>query len=347
MPEYYADWWYEDMPPAAKKAAEVMGYTKETWDKDEKIPYDDKAIHECGVPEKKAALYLGMNPIAKKCDIWWSELSEESQKMALALGWTKEKWDDDWELHHLEIEHKYWAELTDDEKEAAAFFGYMQSTWDQTDEIPTAFDGPAAKKPTVEEEKKEDDDEPEKVDDEAVDASDDDTADEEEEVAAPAKTSTKKTTKKKKAFKMSKAYGGGGGAPFDHRNHRSVQKITIVDDVPIMPHVVAKLEIVYSGGQQCNSGSNHPGRKHTLEMAAGEYVNCVKVRSNKIVQSLEFLTNKGNSLKGGGKGWMLPGKDKAGELITVKAPIGYQLCGLKGKAGSYIDAIAFRWGPVK
>jgi len=76
----------------------------------------------------------------------------------------------------------------------------------------------------------------------------------------------------------------------------------------------------------------------------------VTVRSNIFVQSLAFTTNKGRTLGPiGGKGWnKLVGKskDEEGKEIKVAAPIHYQLCGMSGRVGLWIDSIAFRWGPV-
>jgi phosphoribosylformimino-5-aminoimidazole carboxamide ribonucleotide (ProFAR) isomerase len=53
-----------------------------------------------------------------------------TKKAALALDWTEDKWDDDWELWDLEVEHKYWKEMTEEEKAGAMHFGYTQHTWD-------------------------------------------------------------------------------------------------------------------------------------------------------------------------------------------------------------------------
>lgn len=55
-----------------------------------------------------------------------------TKKAALALDWTEHKWDDDWELWDLEVDHKYWKEMTEEEKAGAMHFGYTQHTWDGT-----------------------------------------------------------------------------------------------------------------------------------------------------------------------------------------------------------------------
>ena len=96
--EYYADKWWKDMPPKAHKAALALGYTAESWDADARIPYDDKTFFECTPEEKHAAMFLGMSPIDSKCQIWWSELDKPTKDAAQVLGWTQQKWDDDWEV---------------------------------------------------------------------------------------------------------------------------------------------------------------------------------------------------------------------------------------------------------
>lgn len=124
MPEYYADWWWEELPPRAQTAAKAMGYTASTWDEDEDIAYDSKSFAELTVQEKHAAMFLGLNPIEERLDIWWDEVDSDTQKYAIALGWDKSKWDDEWEIQDLPCEHLYWKELTEEQKTAARYFGY-------------------------------------------------------------------------------------------------------------------------------------------------------------------------------------------------------------------------------
>jgi hypothetical protein len=134
MPEHYGDMWWEDMSEKAHQAAQVMGYTHETWDEDATIPYDDKTFAQTTVEERCAAMFLGLNPIDSKLDIWWKEVDPETQRYCNDIGWDHEKWDDDWELHDLPVEHKYWDELNEKERNAAIYFGYNKCTWDETDE---------------------------------------------------------------------------------------------------------------------------------------------------------------------------------------------------------------------
>jgi hypothetical protein len=135
----YADKYWADMPEAAHKAAAVLGYDQAKWDSDTAVPYDTKTFFECSAAEKQAAMFVNLNPIAKKLNVWWSDLDATTKEQATALGWTEEKWNDDWEIEHLEVEHLYWDSLSAAQKTAANHFGYTQSTWDESfvDFVPT------------------------------------------------------------------------------------------------------------------------------------------------------------------------------------------------------------------
>lgn len=130
--EYYADMWWDAMPEKAHKAATTLGYKKETWDADTKIPYDDKTFFQCTDVEKQAAMFVGLSPIAKKLNVWWGDLDQATKDHAIALGWTMELWDDDWEIEHLPIDKLYWADLDKKQQKAANHFGYTKATWDET-----------------------------------------------------------------------------------------------------------------------------------------------------------------------------------------------------------------------
>ena len=135
MPEHYNEWWWEDLPEKAKKAAKVLGYDKDSWDEDKPVPYDSKAFVDCTKEELRAATFLHMKPIDKKLDpLWWSETDEETKKQAGILGWDQHKWDDDWKIHDLPCEHWYWKDMTNEQKAAAQYFGYSKATWDETGE---------------------------------------------------------------------------------------------------------------------------------------------------------------------------------------------------------------------
>jgi hypothetical protein len=132
MPEKFADYWWEEMPPKAIKAAKALGYDQEKWDNDYEVPYDGKTFQQATAGEKHAAMFLGMSPIHKKLNVWWDDLDKKTKDAAEVLGWTKEKWDDDWDVTDLPCEEWSWDDMTKKQKDAANHFGYSKATWDET-----------------------------------------------------------------------------------------------------------------------------------------------------------------------------------------------------------------------
>lgn len=133
--ECYSEMWWEDMSEKAHQAAIKLGYSAATWDDDASIPYDNKKFPETSIEERCAAMFLGLDPIEKKLDIWWEDTDSETQKYAKDIGWTQEKWDDDWMIRDLPVEEKYWDNLDEKERNAAIYFGYIKCTWDETDNV--------------------------------------------------------------------------------------------------------------------------------------------------------------------------------------------------------------------
>jgi hypothetical protein len=185
--------------------------------------------------------------------------------------------------------------------------------------------------------------EPEEEKKEGEESSEEEESEEEEEAAdeaaaAAKKEEKKKKKKKKKRFAASKFYGGESGSAFDDHNHRQIKKIVVRGGM-----VIDAIEITYEMDITTKHGGDG-GKEHSLELAKGEYVNEIVVRHANLVQALTFKTNKGNEVSCGGKG--RPIIDKKGEETTVKAPMGMKLCGIMGRDGKLVDAVAFRWGQV-
>ena len=154
-----------------------------------------------------------------------------------------------------------------------------------------------------------------------------------EEAAAPAQSSAAP----KLSFSCSKYFGGEGGAAFDDRNHKAVKKISVFGGA-----LVDAIQLTYENGPGTKHGGGG-GKEHSLELGSDEYITSVIVRHSNLVQCLTFVTNRGNKVEAGGKG--RPLLDKKGEETEVKAPNGMKLCGITGRAGAFLDSIAFRWGP--
>lgn len=124
---------WADLPPQALKAARILGYTQDIWDEEKNLPYYNKTMATASIQEKQAAMYLGMDPLWEKCDLDWKDIDSMTKDYATTLGWDETKWDEDWDIVDLEIEHKFWKDLTHKERQAAEYFGYIQCTWDEVE----------------------------------------------------------------------------------------------------------------------------------------------------------------------------------------------------------------------
>jgi len=58
----------------------------------------------------------------------WSQLTQQEQDAAIALGWTQQSWTDT--TSRPESDDKTWAELTQEEKDGAVTLGWNVSSWD-------------------------------------------------------------------------------------------------------------------------------------------------------------------------------------------------------------------------
>jgi len=318
---HYCDWWWEDLPESARKAATVLGYSQETWDADEDVPYDHQSFAECTRNEKAAALFLGMPPLEDKLDVWWSEVDPETQKHAEALTYTQQFWDEDYYLEDLPCDAWYWKDMNEEQKAAARHFGYTPSTWDETGEdVFETADGADVEVPAGKKDEKK------------------------EEGGKKTGGGRKKQDKKKKdqgKYKVSRFLGGESGALFDHRNHRFIESIEVFTGGKI----IDGLKVTYCNHAIHNAGTcSGKSEKFTLEK--GEYIEKVEVRSDQVVQELTFHTNKGKQHGPfGGHGRML--KDKKGGVHNLHAPRRDMcLCGFLGRQSKLIDALALRWGPT-
>jgi len=314
----YSDYWWEDLPEKARRAAIVLGYSKETWDDDATIPYDSKTFAECSYSEKNAAMYLHMSPIEKKLDIWWDDADDETKRLAQVLGWDKHKWDDDWAIEQLPCEHWWWRDMTEEQQKAARHFGYGRGTWDYVEDEEEDFE------PTNTTSKPPASANPAKI----------------HPMTQAAHGNAAGEGSTAKPFQLSASYGGDGGDEFDHMNQRAINEIIIYAD----RHHVNGIKMVYNAHTKMTGSED--GSAHEFQLHAGELITKVKVRSNRFVQCLTFTTNKGRDFGPcGGKGWLIGNRDKPGTEAVAVAPSGYQLCGIKGRAGNCIDQITFRWGP--
>lgn len=103
------------------------------------------------------------------------------------------------------------------------------------------------------------------------------------------------------------------------------------------------------GGKLISSGLEKGDKVEQISLSDKEYITEIKVRHNKLIQSLTLFTNNGRKLGPvGGKGWpkIQMRQDHEGTEETVTAPNGHKLCGFSGGAGHFIDSIVFHWIPI-
>jgi hypothetical protein len=141
-------------------------------------------------------------------------------------------------------------------------------------------------------------------------------------------------------------FGGSGGKAFDFRDmpnkpHR-ISGITINAGNIVDGITITRTHDVRSVGGVSESAK-------TLYLEEDEFIEEVHVRCNKaIVQCLTFKTNFGRQLGpcGGNGGLFLMG-GIGGRDVVLKPPADQKLVGIQGRAGRYLDSIAFYWGPVQ
>jgi hypothetical protein len=102
------------------------------WDAAEKVSYHSKDFADLSADEKRAAVYLGRNPLDFKLkSVKWSAVNDTVKKYATIMGWTEETWNRNFPLHDVAVDQLWWNEMSDEEKEAAEYFGYNENLWNE------------------------------------------------------------------------------------------------------------------------------------------------------------------------------------------------------------------------
>lgn len=120
---------WKKLPPKARKAAQDLGYTKETWDNSETVDVSWKSWWDLTAPEKAALEVLGWEETAWEYQYQWTEwkdLPELQKKAAKIAGYDKDSWEEGW-VEGLDV---WWEELGKKEKEAVCVLGWTQQKWD-------------------------------------------------------------------------------------------------------------------------------------------------------------------------------------------------------------------------
>ncbi|KAG7338013.1 Jacalin-like lectin domain containing protein [Nitzschia inconspicua] len=329
----YADkWFWEELPVSARKAASILGYDENSWDAAEPVAYHGKPFQDLTDDEKRAATYLGRNPLEFKLkNVQWNTITEEMKKYASALGWTEETWNRNFPIRDLDVDKLYWKELSQEQKEAASYFGYNQNLWDETNEK-ELFDGASVAATPVSKPDKPSSTKPSSKPSTSSDPSSKPSSGEEKKDDEDKDGDKKKINRPK--FSQTPAYGAGGGDNFDDGNNMHIDEITIAADANMVHGIATKYR-----GKECKNGSIGRDNTKTFKLGPGEFITSAKVSLNSkgVVTSLTLFTNKGAKLG--------PCGDDKGAQKMVKAPEGTVLCGFHGTAKRHINSIGFKWGP--
>jgi len=327
---YWGDgWWWEELPENAKQAAKVLAYNQSIWDDDEYSSYHDKPFEKLSLDEKRAALFIGLAPLDDKFkEAYWEDINEETKKHAKALGFDQHKWDDDWRLQDLEVEHLYWKDLTEEQQDAAEFFGYTEGLWNEDGQEQETFSTAKPDKDTEEEA-------PAGYD--SDEDGGDDKEDQKEDEPAATKPPKKKMNKPRKKLMTTRLFGGDGKS-FDQGAHRHIDQLTVF----AKGNTVYGIKANYKFQKPMQAGTSE-GDDTTAKFGQDEFIVAVKVRATNHVHSVTFVSNRGTVLGpcGGDKG----------DEHEIKAPSGMVLVGLVGATGkplvgrTRLNSIGFKWGP--
>ena len=142
-------------------------------------------------------------------------------------------------------------------------------------------------------------------------------------------------------FRSTPCFGGEGGTPFDDDClNEGIAGIAIRAGA-----VVDGVTMFYRGGKITSYGGKG-GNEESIFLCQDEYVTEIDVRFGRFVQCLTLKTNKGRPLGPcGGKGGLLDGTSC--NNVTIKAPQGHVLVGIKGREGRYLDSIGFHFRLVE
>eukprot|EP01084_Bolivina_argentea_P100486 180405_1 len=138
----------------------------------------------------------------------------------------------------------------------------------------------------------------------------------------------------------SRAYGGGGGKVFDaipgiDGKDRKIDAIRVISS-----SLIESIQFRVNGTWQNGHGGLSGRNIHLLELAKGEYIISVSVRSGNSIDKLTFETNYGHSIICGGNG---------GKVYEEPQPKNDKmLLNIRGRVGGHMDQIQFLWSdPIK
>ena len=121
---------WNELPMNARRAAEDLGFDKESWNEKAAVDSDYKHWWDLNETELQAVQVLGWDE-----DAWehlyehtsWANLPELQKRAATSAGFDEDKWDGDYWPENL---NKKWDELADADKQAMSVLGWHKGKWD-------------------------------------------------------------------------------------------------------------------------------------------------------------------------------------------------------------------------
>jgi len=140
----YDDMSFDRLPPEAQDAAECLGWTRSSWNANDRIPTEEKKWNELTDNEKSACQSLGWSqklwdddngdgsvsvstaPSRTYGGVVFDDLPQFVKQAAETLGYTSEKWNND---GSIPAEEKDWDQLSSSEQLAANVLGFSEQSW--------------------------------------------------------------------------------------------------------------------------------------------------------------------------------------------------------------------------
>mmetsp|Transcript_4562 Transcript_4562/g.11755 ORF Transcript_4562/g.11755 Transcript_4562/m.11755 type:complete len:182 (+) Transcript_4562:84-629(+) len=122
---------WKKLPPKARKAAEKLGYSEESWNDCEAVDVSWESWSDLSDDEKANLEILGWEEIAWESQYQetdWKELPELQKKAAMIAGYDEYTWD---EVGSVENLNKDWEDLSEKEQEALCVMGWHERKWDE------------------------------------------------------------------------------------------------------------------------------------------------------------------------------------------------------------------------
>lgn len=136
----------------------------------------------------------------------------------------------------------------------------------------------------------------------------------------------------------SQQHGGGGGSPFHTVLKPNMSPITAV--ICFSGKYVDSLQFQFADGTFSEKYGGGGGVRQTWNVPAGCHITGAQVKTGRFVDNIQFFPSAGPPSP-------VFGGDGGSFRDLLAAPEGHALTGVTGRACKFVDAIAFRWGPIR